>query len=400
MKSGGLSSYDLIKTFKAGKLVQIRASDNATLNIQMNAQEQLADISILNLTTTPYSFEPIVTANDATHTVENTAISHFTVTDTAEHISAHWSELESALTNGKLTSVSVSDGGIVTIPDLMSTNFKDATALTSDGSFWLSPFRPSSLNLLNVLHGMSALNIVNNLTDTVGGNHVIPTNLWSKLANLHISVPIHLLSTKFEGSLRLSVHDLLALQYAIVNNVIADFNINGVGFFIYWYLDDFNAISLIKNNNIFNNGFASGNEIKDQFSYTFSASEVHGMIGSKVFQAMSKLYFTSRVIKASSSHIADTASAINTYLDDIAYLLKTTPSLFLNNGYVQDIIKLTNSLPPSLIVTTLQIATDEIALNAITQSYLLSVQDSSSSLNNLDLTKVSNHQLKVVLHFC
>ena len=83
------------------------------------------------------------------------------------------------------------------------------------------------------------------------------------------------------------------------------------------------------------------------------------------------------------------------YLDDIQKLISYIPAYYESSTNFASGIKLTDSLPPVLTVKAVQVNADAIALNTITQSYLLSVQDSSSSLNNLDLTKVSNHSIEL-----
>lgn len=378
---------DLIKIYKAGKLAGISTSDSSALSISLSFQDIVLGYgNILDLITTPYTVSATISADLA-----DIQVSNVTVTDTAENISANWSKLESAFLSGKLTGITVSDGGVVSILDLFIA--QGNTIDNFDGPQF-SHLNATSASVLKLITGASSFNIFPQFTQPTLADDVskvaIPPQIYPELASLSLAVPLHLVVPSASASntdFFISTHDLLALQDAVSQNIVSQLTLTSLNH-LNWYLNDFNDGGLIANNTLIATHLSirtPETTTTTPLSATFNANQISKMYQSPVYSIYDRIC-NPDINPDNKFYVKDSATQISTYLDKIGS--------FIDYGRERELpILFTDNFSPVLSVTPILSSGDYYsyigesmnAIKSITGSYLLSITGNSSVLHNLDL---------------
>ena len=192
--TANLHQYETL--FKAGKLSGLALTDSGSVTISVTNSELASVAGLFSLITTPYSLSinGDVAAADVSSLLSNHLISSVSVSDTAANIQSVWHQLELASQAGFLTSIAVTDSGILSGVDNSTTGSTLASYLSlmshvsGAGGFALQ---------LNFGLGVSSLNEIQNaslsspLTLTSygvyeGANYGVPLTLTNEDGGLAV----------------------------------------------------------------------------------------------------------------------------------------------------------------------------------------------------------------------
>lgn len=374
----------------AGKLTGISLSDSGTPQFTITAAQLTNDAGALNLISTAYKMtvSGVTVANAAT-IAATSHVSAITIADTASDISTGLDTLQSMVAAGKVTGISVTDNGLLTLNQTQSAADSQAIAELT-GNYWLS------------LQGVSAASA----TSSASLSHVRSVSVLDSAANvaahldsleaLAASSELTSITLTDSGTPTLTIsesqfnNDALALQkisssYKVATNSVsvAQFHtLNATGQVTAASISD-SAANVAAGLDELQAGVAAGEitsiAVTDAgtpnlaISYTqmtADAQALHDIVGSYTLTIndvsianLSSVAASSGVI---STGVSDTAANIDSDLDALQSLLTAgkLTSLAITDG-------------GTLSVTAAQMVSDAQVINDIAGNYVLTVTDAS-----------------------
>ena len=369
-----------------------------TLSTSQINDENVADKDhgLLRFITTDYKL--IISDAVAANVVSlnnNPYVDAFSITDTAANISTHWQDLEIALGKHRLTSLKVSDNGIIEIHDLYNENYAKPTEMSS--------------KLMQFINGASAFNIYPSGLDYYGSStksqhSKVQSGNFYDLSTLNINLPIHIMDT---GN-TISVPDVLKIQEAINNGSLTDFQVDRKKAAIMWDAYRLGEIGLINSPKVF---LPYG----DTPTYTgivggkvdFTVNELANFYGSQPYK-----FITASINKSLGSNFGSLAIGIvkgeakdvTSRLDNIVSLLAdyVMPyDYYTGHSYMIpfDRLQLTDNFPSPITINTGQLNKINSLwfpmFNKIEEIHLISIKDTAEQLNNLNLALIANHPIEI-----
>jgi hypothetical protein len=423
----------LIQAYKTGKLAQIDVLNHEQVVLPLFVGDKALDKNIaLLFNQDPSNPNPLIYTLHASDVKKTTALT-FSVEDKAQEIETYWSDIEQK--QSSLHTIYVSDQQPIQIEDLFlgAENYYDFY----ENSYHFSDFNLESQTLLSKLHGASDFNLIcqfyyNEKTGIVV-NQLPSKSTYDRLKKLSIgddvSGNIHLVMVNDDVSnpnsdaivTNLSTRDLSLFANELTTNkklidVTIDVDQSTQPYVIEWNQHDLRyawqvstqAIPHIKQSDP-----SKPIQIDYLFSDTFKAIDVFHLLHSDFYtQFLKHTIIYDYAQQAAISGIEDTADQIERHLADLTHLIEDATK---ENGlglfgvrwdYVNNSKSLVN---PSITLVgeskTIHVNAKDIALNstalkAISGSYLLIVEDSSSALNNapfsaLDLAAHPNIRIEL-----
>jgi hypothetical protein len=423
----------LIQAYKTGKLAQIDVLNHEQVVLPLFVGDKALDKNIaLLFNQDPSNPNPLIYTLHASDVKKTTALT-FSVEDKAQEIETYWSDIEQK--QSSLHTIYVSDQQPIQIEDLFlgAENYYDFY----ENSYHFSDFNLASQALMSKLHGASDFNLIcqfyyNEKTGIVV-NQLPSKSTYDRLKKLSIgddvSGNIHLVMVNDDVSnpnsdaivTNLSTRDLSLFANELTTNkklidVTIDVDQSTQPYVIEWNQHDLRyawqvstqAIPHIKQSDP-----SKPIQIDYLFSDTFKAIDVFHLLHSDFYtQFLKHTIIYDYAQQAAISGIEDTADQIERHLADLTHLIEDATK---ENGlglfgvrwdYVNNSKSLVN---PSITLVgeskTIHVNAKDIALNstalkAISGSYLLIVEDSSSALNNapfsaLDLAAHPNIRIEL-----
>ena len=283
-----------------------------------------------------------VHSTDVAALLTNPYVTLISVTDTAADIMRDWSSLVAANTAGKLGSIIVADGNPVTAGD-------------------------QSFAVIAKLTGASQIIIPVNILNDQG--------LLDTLASYSFNSPVQLHQNYYWNAIRTSdassFQALFNLQTFLLQNPSYSLNTNGG----WWdYAGNFDAMAGITSTAMlgyfahwgFHSEAGPGTETAQGFLTYFSSA---------FYQQVAAVNNWQLPINA----VIDNAAGLQAHIDGMAQYASVLARI---------VIRLTDSLPPTITLSAAQVVNDADVLGRIQTSYLLSIADTASNLNTLDLSTV------------
>jgi|GEM_PF-5184601 len=349
-------------------LAGITLTDGGTPTLSLSESDLSGAEGVLGLITSSFVLNVTgVLASDVLALSNNGLIAELSVVDSASSIAAHMSDLEQvAYVAAKLGTVTVTDG-TYTSSDLSN----DAMGVYA--------------------HFTSALML--EITPTNGSNFKV--DLFGQLlddgpASVGITVPVGI--TVLPNSQFVEDY-LLQLQSAADHGYLASLTLPE-----FLRVEDMNTSEMLQLDNptilqaMFSTGeFSAYTEtsisVAQALSYYSSAlsTAVEGGINARVEYLNGVTVAVNDA--AMIAGIIDSAANLQANLDSLTTALGgrafTLP------------IQLTDTLPPTIAVSVAQATNDAAVLNAITSSYLLSINGSASALDSIDLSGLTNEKIEL-----
>ena len=307
----------------------------------------------------------LVGLHDNTNISFNRSV-EITYRDLAANISANWAALKAM---PQITHIEVSDNGLVSVPDLfkVDNNTSSMDVVNASTVALLKKF-----NLTKEAEGFRIL-IENNTGDDVVPN--ASSLMWTNLKNIGLTAPVHLVAAGH--NLTLSDSSLAAIQHAIANHIIVDFQSQNTGNID--FNGDFTKIGNITDANVFERNLNSAPIKLDAsgLSAPIDTSVVKNIVQSAIYEALTTTGITPYYYLT--PKISDSAAAISQHLAS----LKTFETFFTNSQ-----IQLSDATFPVITVHNIQdITTYQSVLDSISNgSYGLQIADTWHDLSALNLT--------------
>ena len=367
---GGTQSARSASGSSGGSLTSITLTDGGVPVLTLSDSQVSSDAGVLGLIASPFGLDVTgVTAADAASLASNPIVQSLSVADTAVNIAAALGGLEAAAVAGKIASVVVTSGTF-------------ATDDVSDAAF----------SLYGKFIGSSGITFSLTPNETV---NVLDTgNLANYLQNgplsYNIQVPVNITLSPGSG---LNKSDIFNLQNGIDKGYIASIASGTTTVFGMSITD----LTSIDNQEIIDTVFSNGSIIYGFLPANVNISEAIQYYSSKIAAAIETrsiiVYNNNAYIKATDATmigtITDSAQNLQTELDTLATAL--------NGRTLTAPIQLTDPLPPTITLSAAQAVADAVVLNAVTSSYLLSIQGSAEQLNNLNLSALTNQKIELTL---
>ena len=387
----------IVQTYKYGKLTGLVVTDANTIKLPLPNDSEKNITQLID----KHSLTQFVYCMDA-KAVANSDVPTIIVNSRAFDINKYWLQLEEKA--NAIQQIIVNDQQPIVVEDLFH------SALDDTGHFTLVNQR--SLQLVTHLSTTPSLLIETRFSDSTHQIDIneLPLGIYATLSQLKASMngaDIHLVTSN-KVDTTISTHDLLFLQENIKHNVVTDFTLDAFNhskespLIITWDKPDFDYAALITDANTlhlaekFNeNDKTAAGGIQFSASSTLNAPQVTTLIHSFIYKTLQEMKFYEYSNIPAISKIEDSANAIESHLGAISTLITQTPKLF---GVNYDYINLqTSTVAPTIHINSgaqmLHIASSDIAtfapaLKAISESYLLVIEGSSSELNAMDLSSL------------
>ncbi|HTT99122.1 MAG TPA: hypothetical protein VMF58_13820 [Rhizomicrobium sp.] len=347
----------------------ITLTDNGTPTFSLSETDLPGAEDVLNLITSPFVLDVTgVLASDALALSGNTLVDAVSVSDSAANILSNFASLQSVTAAGKLGTVTVTSGTLVTTD-------------TSDAAFALYEHFTGSngvtLNLTAIYDGPN------------GATGLFGQFLANGEAALGITAPINL---TFPGGNILDRDFLFQLQHADDNGYLASLVMSS---HILTENLSTSDLLLMDNATIINAVFGTG------FLSNFTASSLTAAQAVQYFNStVSVAVENTSAIFSGSISIPVTDAGVITAIVDRASDIQANLDAFsaaLNGRTMTLPIELTDTLPPTINVTGAQATQDAAVLNHISSTFLLSVGGSAEDLNGLSLSSLSGEKVEFAL---
>ena len=351
---GNIAYYEDLA--KAGQLGHITLTDAGAPTLSLTADQFVADSSVLGAIQSQYHLAVTgIAAGDVQAFEANPIVTAVSVSDTAANVQQYFAQLQSANTAGFLNGVVVADGGSIT---------------SNTGT--------ANLALLTKISGASQLQI-NLSSDGYASQMPAALNAVSSVANNFLS-PVSFEVSGIWGATMLGgtgdnpAQDLLMMQTLLDAHpswTVQPFAYGNFSFQKYSGMAELGGIT--------NPALISAlGGIGGYSPENIGASTTLTYYESPIFNKF-KIDLTGS-IQDSAAHVQANLDALAPYASDLAGKLP---------------IQFTDAFPPTVTVNAGQIGHDAGVLNDITSSYLLSVTDSATNLNNLDLSNLTASRIEL-----
>jgi hypothetical protein len=350
-------------------LAGITLTDTGTPTISLSEDDLSGAEGVLGLITSPFILGVTgVLAVDAKPLSGNPLVDIVSVLDVSSSIVSNLSGLESVAKSGKLGTVTATDTALATF-DYSDAAFSVYTHVTGTNGIAL---QLESSNFLGVQSGKFG------------------TFLNSGAAAAGLSVPV---SIHVEPNQELSGAFVLQLQHAADSGYLAGFTMDSGPVVNFLTTSD---VLTIDNAVIIASMFGDDADIINFTRTTITAAQAVAYFSSPLSQAIE--HSTAHVSGANEAYqfitdaamiagISDSAADLQANLDALATALAGRSLAFP--------IQLTDDLPPTIDLSAAQAVNDANVLNAITSSFLLSIDGSGSALNNIDLSALSSEKIEL-----